>query len=212
MQFNTEREHMETIIKIDLQSKIKNKEIIVLELGAGEHKTENRINIDILNLSTVDIVADLENGLPFLPDNSVDEIYSNSFLEHINDLDKLMMEIWRVLKHDGFIKIFVPHFSNPYYYSDYTHKSFFGLYTFEYFMPENNKTFKRDVPRFYENKKLNTEEIKFVFKSHWKVRNLLKKIIQGIINSNKYMMEFYEENLCYIFPCYGIKVKLKPIK
>ena len=45
-----------------------------------------------------------------------------------------MREITRVLKKNGKANIFVPHFSNPYYYSDYTHKRFLGLYTFYYFV------------------------------------------------------------------------------
>lgn len=29
---------------------------------------------------------------------------------------------------------------------------------------------------------------------------------------NTWLMEFYEENLYYIIPCYGLQVTLRPIK
>src|SRR5215211_3969719 len=94
----------------------------ILELGCGTTKQQGRIDIDRRQLPGVDIVADLEYGLPFLPENSADAIYSESFLEHIDDFQLLMHEIWRVLKPTGKKHLFVPHFSNPYYYSDYTHR------------------------------------------------------------------------------------------
>ena len=124
---------MFTIVKIDLDSLINSKEKIIIELGCGARKKEGRIGIDAVDLPCVDIVADLEKGLAFLPDNSVDQIHCKHFLEHIKNFENLMAEMVRVLKRDGTANISVPHFSNPYYYSDYTHKRFFGLYSFYYF-------------------------------------------------------------------------------
>jgi hypothetical protein len=48
--------------------------------------------------------------------------------------------------------VIVPHFVIPYYYSDYTHKTFFGLYSFDYFgRPETQ--LKRKTPLFYNEVK-----------------------------------------------------------
>jgi len=46
-------------------------------------------------------VADLNNGLIFLENNSIDEIQAFHFLEHVVDLEFFMSEIYRVLKKDG---------------------------------------------------------------------------------------------------------------
>jgi predicted SAM-dependent methyltransferase len=201
---------MSVTFNIDLQNLLDSGNPIELELGAAGKKN-GRISIDHLNLPGVDIVANLEEGLPFFPDNSVDAIYSKSFLEHIDNLGFLMQEIWRVLKPDGKKHLFVPHFSNPYYYSDYTHQRFFGLYTFEYF--SNAKYgFTRQVPQFYNDHKFAIENIKLVFKSPWKYRNRFRKNFGKLINSSKWWQEFYEENLCYIIPCYGIEATLTPNK
>jgi SAM-dependent methyltransferase len=112
---------METIVKVDIQELIQKKTPIVIDIGCGAKKKEGRIGIDRVDAPQVDIVTDIERGLPFFPDQSVDEIHCRSVLEHIHNFDHLLREMMRVLKKDGKAYIFVPHFSNPYYYSDPTH-------------------------------------------------------------------------------------------
>lgn len=198
-------------IRVDLESALQMDKKICIELGCGSKPSHDRITIDKLDLPHVDIVADLENGLPFLPDNSIDAVYSRSVLEHVDNFPFLMREIWRVLKPDGKKHLFVPHFSNPYYYSDYTHTRHFGLYSFEYFSPEQNRYFRK-VPSFYQDFGFSTEKVRLVFTSPWEVRRKLKNILQKIFNSTPRMQELYEENFCYLFPCYGIEATLSPVK
>ena len=62
---------MKTVVKIDLEKILSSKEPIIIELGCGKKKNENRVTVDRVDMPNVDIVADIENGLPFLPDNSV---------------------------------------------------------------------------------------------------------------------------------------------
>ena len=89
---------MKPVIKVDINNLIISGKQIVLELGCGQNKINGRIGIDNQNLPTVDIVADIEEGLPFFPDNSIDEIYAKSFLEHVQNFENLMREIVRILK------------------------------------------------------------------------------------------------------------------
>jgi len=184
---------------------------IVLELGCGPKKHEGRLGIDRVALPGVDITADLEQGLPFIPDNSIEAIHSRSVLEHIDNLELMMHEIWRVLKPEGRKHLFVPHFSNPYYYSDYTHQRFFGLYSFEYFSSSQQR-FKRNVPSFYQDFGFRTEKLRLEFTSPWKSRRFVKKLVERCVNSHHWCQEFYEENCCYMIPCYGIHATLSPIK
>jgi ubiquinone/menaquinone biosynthesis C-methylase UbiE len=203
---------MKPEFNINLEQILLGKDTVVLDLGCGDRPHPGRIGIDRLSLPGVDIVADLEEGLHFLPENSIDSIYSKSFLEHIENLDNLMREIWRVLKPNGTKHLFVPHFSNPYFYSDYTHKHFFGLYSFEYFS-KNQKHFHRKVPSFYHaDINFNTEMVILKFTSPWRLRNLIKRGCEKIFNFKPGWQEFYEENLCYVFPCYGIQATLRAIK
>jgi SAM-dependent methyltransferase len=198
-------------IKIDLDALIQSGKRIVVELGCGRRKRPDAIGVDRVDLPGVDIVTDLENGLAFLPDNSVDEILCRSVLEHVCNLENLIRDIVRVLKDDGRARIFVPHFSNPYYYSDYTHKRFFGLYTFYYFVARENQL-KRKVPDYYTDIRINIISQQLIFKSPFWLSRQIKKPLGLLFNCHPSLQEFYEQHLCYIFPCHGIEVVLVPDK
>jgi predicted SAM-dependent methyltransferase len=78
---------MNVLIKINLNQALKSGEAVIVELGCGTRKKKiGSIGIDIADLPGVDIVADLENGLPFLPDRSVDRIHCRSVFEHIKQI------------------------------------------------------------------------------------------------------------------------------
>ena len=193
-----------------IQNKIDKKEKIVIELGCGPFKARDAIGIDILELEGVDIVADLEKGLSFIPDKIVDEISSRHLLEHLNNFELLMKEIHRILKPGGVHKVIVPHFSNPHYYSDYTHRRFFGLYSFDYFASEETKL-TRKVPSFYSDLKFNILKRNLNFKSPFAIRHLMKKPWKLLFNSSSFFMELYEEIFCYWVPCQEIYFEMTPV-
>lgn len=199
---------MNVLDKNNILGSLQDREKVIIELGCGPAKRyENSIAIDIVDLPNVDIVADLNKGLSFLPDGSVDEIYSSHFLEHLTDLGFFMKEIHRVLKIGGKKKGSVPHFSNPYFYSDYTHRSHFGLYTLSYF--SKGDYFSRKVPTFYNDVDFKINHIKLTFYSPFKMRRRLKKPFQYIVNSSRFFQEFYEENLCHIVPASEIRFEIE---
>ena len=197
------------LVKIDLDEIIKSDKPVIIELGCGLKKKPGSIGIDKVNSPNVDIIADIENGLGFLPDNSVDRIHCRSVLEHIDNFENLMAEIVRVLKKDGTAHIFVPHFSNPHYYSDFTHKRFFGLYTFYYFV-NSEKQPKRKVPNFYTDIRITVLSQKLKFRSSFSILKPLKNLFGRFINLHSSIQEYYEENLCYLFPCHGIEIVFAP--
>jgi len=47
----------------------------VIDLGCGPNKKPGMIGIDVLPLPGVDIIANLEEGFPTIPDNSIDEFH-----------------------------------------------------------------------------------------------------------------------------------------
>jgi len=196
---------MNVTVNTDIDSLIKSGKSLIVELGCGPKKKEGRIGVDKVDLPNVDIVADLENGLPFFPDNSVDEVHCRSVFEHIENFENLMKEIVRVLKDNGKAHVSVPHFSNPYYYSDYTHRRFFGLYTFYYFV-NAERQLKRKVPNFYTDIRINIISQRLIFKSPFWFSRRIKKLLGFVFNCHRSMQEFYEGHLCYIFPCHGIEI------
>ena len=202
---------MNVVINTNIDSLMKSGKSLIVELGCGPKKKDGRIGVDKVDLPNVDIVADLENGLPFFPDDSVDEIHCRSVFEHIENFENLMKEIVRILKDNGKAHVFVPHFSNPYYYSDYTHRRFFGLYTFYYFV-DAERQLKRKVPNFYTDIRINIISQRLIFKSPFWFSRQIKKLLGFVFNCHRSIQEFYEEHLCYIFPCYGIEIIFAPDK
>ncbi len=200
-------------IKIDLDTILHGSDPVIVELGCGNKAKafaqDGRIGIDLVDLAHVDVVADLEKGLNFLPDACVDEIHARSLFEHINNFDQLLKEVMRVLKSDGRCRLMVPHFSNPYHYSDPTHVRFFGLYSFYYYC-HKKRQLGRKVPTFYTESRLEIISLKLRFRSPFKGRKWWKRLHEKIFNLAPSMQEFYEENLCYLFPCYGIAIEFRP--
>lgn len=200
---------MEIIDKKSVLLNIHAEKNVKLELGCGSKKQhDDAIGIDALDYPCVDIVGDIFDVLKKIPDETIHEIYSYHFFEHIDDLSKLVNELERVLVKKGKLKVVVPHFSNPYYYSDYTHKSQFGLYTFSYFAVD--KILSRRVPTYEKSPVFNLIKVNLIFKSPrpFYFRWLYKKILQYVFNMNNYMKELYEENFCYFFPCYEIQYEM----
>lgn len=191
-----------------IKQKIEKHQKVVLEFGPGIQKTvPDAIGLDICGKESVDCIVNLNLGLNFIEDNSVDVIYSNHFLEHIDNIEFLMQEIYRILKPGGQKIGTVPHFSNPYFFSDYTHKNFWGLYTLCYF--SNQDFFHRKVPNYYNTVDFKINHIAINFSSPFKYRNYFKKLIERIVNYNTWSQEFYEENLTYIFPAYELSFTLE---
>lgn len=184
---------------------------VVIELGCGPNKSPGAIGIDALPLEGVDFVWDLEEGLSFLPSDSVDEVRSRHFLEHVDRFEALMREVHRVLKPGGRHVAVVPHFSNPYFYSDYTHSRTFGLYTFDYFA-RSEAQLRRKVPAFYTDFKFRVIERELVFKSPFPVRNLVGQGARRLFNASSYLQELYEERFCYALPCQEVRFVMVPEK
>ncbi|MDO8952234.1 MAG: methyltransferase domain-containing protein [Draconibacterium sp.] len=185
-------------------------EILKIDLGCGPNKKEGFRGMDILPLPGVDYVINLEEGFNFIGNNSVDEFYSSHFLEHVQNFELILSEIHRTLKPGGLCTVIVPHFSNPYYYSDYTHKRFFGYYSFDY-LSKPDKKVKRRVPVYNSEVSFEILHRKLVFKApRFRVINLFKKhVIQRIFNLSPYFQEVYEALFTNTFTCYEIHFILK---
>jgi ubiquinone/menaquinone biosynthesis C-methylase UbiE len=180
---------------------------VTIELGCANSKLNSKsIGIDIIDFDDVDLVGDVYEILELFPNSSVDKVLAYHFMEHVIDVELLLKYLNRILKDNGVIEFVVPHFSNPFYYSDPTHKTFFGLYTFQYFL-DSKSIFNRKVPNYNSSLKLEVKKVDLIFKSvrpHY-FRHFIKKIIEKIFNLNIWTKEFYEENLCYLFPCYEVR-------
>lgn len=183
---------------------------VVIELGCGpSKKNPDAIGVDALDFPGVDLVGDIFEVLTALPDASVKACHSSHFLEHVAGLPHLIDEIERVLVPGGVMVATVPHFSNPYFYSDPTHSRFFGLYSMSYFAAD--PLLRRKVPSYGRVPKLELEAVHLGFNSPFPVRGLVKRTLGHVFNLATFVQEFWEENLCYFFPCYELTYRLKRI-
>ncbi len=180
------------------------KKVKILEIGCGNRpylpvsKSEEVVHLDIIKLPHVEVVWDL-NKFPYpFKSNEFDVVIAKNVLEHLDDLIKLMEELWRITKPGGILKITVPYFASPVAFSDPTHKHFFTLNTFDYWDP----TTKSGKKYYFQ---LST-------KAKFKV---VKKRLQcpSIVNIFlKIHPKLYENILSRIIPAAEIYFELKVIK
>lgn len=84
---------------------------VVLDLGCGERKiSKDVISVDLIKNKNVDIVANAAE-IP-LRENSIDLIVCTAVLEHVEDVEKTITEMRRVLKNGGIIYLEVPFLQN----------------------------------------------------------------------------------------------------
>lgn len=184
---------------------------VVIEIGCGPSKRyAGSIGIDVIDSTAVDILGDAIEVQRALPAGSARLVTSSHFLEHVTDPGSMLDEMSRLLAPGGEIEIIVPHFANPYYHSDPTHVNGvgFGLYTMSYYARDPH--FRRKVPGYVRREHLTLKRVDLRFKSSvpFYGRHALKRVIGPLFNSCRYLQELWEENLCYLFPCYEIRYVL----
>ena len=181
---------------------------LALSLGGGLQYVSGHYNVDLVGLDGVDIVADLNEPLDELPDNTVSSVYSNNTFEHVLNLTGLLAEIHRVCRDGAYCEIIVPHFANPYYYSDPTHVRPFGLFSMHYFVNAEQQ-WRRKVPCYYSDTKFNLIDVKLAFyKDSW-IDHLITPILHYIVNNSRFTQHFYERRLCWLWPPAHVKYTIQ---
>jgi ubiquinone/menaquinone biosynthesis C-methylase UbiE len=162
---------------------------VKIHVGCGAKHLEGYINIDSSPEVNPDIVADICK-LPF-KNSSVDEIYTAHTLEHVNDFEKAMKELHRVLKTGGTLKIIVPYPSSNYAFIP-QHLHYFGWNSFKPFE-------KGDGMDYYYDFHFSEVEQRFSFIS-------LNKIISGLANKHPFLYE--NSFLKALFPAFELHVNM----
>lgn len=195
--------------KNDLIAKRLKVGFLSIELGVGQKKFDaTSIGVDVIDGPACDVVGDAIEVLGSLPDSCVESVYASHFIEHIESVHELLSSLVRVCIKGAKIIIIAPHFSNPFFYNDPTHKATYGLYTFAYYA--QSSLFRRTIPSYSRINGLVLIGATIYFSSYPPnyVRHGIKKIAQYVVNSSGWTQEFYEEALCWLFPCYEVKYEL----
>ena len=179
---------------------------IRINLGCGDQRLLGyNIGLDILRRAGTDVICDLNVSIP-LANASVEHVRAKSLLEHIEQLELLLAEVRRVLKPGGTFYVYVPHWSNPFYYSDYTHRRFFGLATFDYFTDCQDQIYRK-VP-VYTMLRFQTVSVRLIFESPFRWLRWLMKGFQWLVNHSVRSQTLYEYHLSSLVPCYAIEYTL----
>ena len=113
-----------------------------LNLGCGYNHIEGYVNVDHDASSNPEVVANLEERLPF-EDSSVKEIVLNHVLEHLGHTTStflsIIKELYRVSANEGEIKIAVPHYLHENFNHDPTHCRKITPVTIDMFNQARNK-------------------------------------------------------------------------
>jgi SAM-dependent methyltransferase len=196
------------IVNPKVQDDLAARRPIRLNLGVGRRSRDGYYGVDWIEMPTVDVVADLNEPLTELPDNSVEAIYTHHTFEHVVNFLPLLKEIHRVVIPDGRVEIVVPHFSNPYGYSDPTHVRFFGLYSFYYFADEADQP-RRKVPAFYLPERFAVESIDVTLMPTMLLFKPVRRMMTKVVNSSMWLLDWYERSWCRHFPADSIRYVLR---
>jgi SAM-dependent methyltransferase len=184
-------------MKDEFTRKVSNK----LNLGCGRDIREDYINLDFERYNGIDVIHDL-NKFPYpFKDNTFEEILAMNIMEHLNDPNKFIKELWRMGKNNCRIRINVPHFSSRCAWIDLTHKRPFSFDSFEYYSRLKNSG---------ESSLITNDEV--FFKVDYKpiMNRFYRYIGMGLLA--KKFSRFYETFLCFIFTCGGIEFNLVVLK
>jgi len=140
----------------------------------------------------VDITYNLDSMPWPFHDESADEIWMSHCLEHLNDHNRAMGEIYRILKLGGKASVTVPHFTWQLAFADPTHKHFFAYSTFYYYAGKGG----------YFDFKFRSCSVKIIFGKRLSIWNYF---IEALANR---FPTAYEQSPFRIFPALSIKAAL----
>jgi ubiquinone/menaquinone biosynthesis C-methylase UbiE len=151
----------------------------ILDVGCGVNKHPGAIGIDFNSRTHADVIHDL-GVVPYpFDDNEFDEIVSNHVIEHVPDVMAFISELHRITKPDGRIKLITPHYSNPDWPTDPTHRNHFNSYSFNCFMQD-----RRLFP-FYTDVELKPVRVYVTLANLWRAIG-----VQFIVNLDQHASFF----------------------
>lgn len=150
-----------------------------LNFGCGDKIWEDFDNVDIQKDAKITKSFDF-NKFPYpIKDNTYDYVWSRSVLEHLEEPDKVLRELWRICKKGAIVEIIVPYYNNKSAFSDMQHKHFFSDTTFIVFAEEGAVINKKGYYKIEQLELAPTIIGKFMPK---KLREKLSLFVGGLIS------------------------------
>lgn len=161
---------------------------LVLDLGCGKSiHPEADLGVDLFSTEAANMIATLDrsHGISYLPfdDDVASTVYLRHTLEHLSDIDHIMVELCRVVEPGGRIHVRVPYYNSLNAAADPTHK-------IAHKITEHTWTYYEDNPLAYEtgDSDISIEDISYVYRQ----RGLLQRLLPDRI---KYELRHELSNL-----------------
>ena len=170
-----------------------------LNLGCGSDIKEGFTNVDYIGNKGVDIIHNL-NQYPYpFKDSSVNEIYARDIMEHLDNPNDFIKELWRIGKPNCKIWIRVPHFSSLYAWADLTHRRPFSYFVLDHY-DLNNKG---------STSLLSKTDVSFNVNNYINFGIYGKLGLSLLANTFPFIYERYKKN---IFPAGDVQFDLEVVK
>jgi SAM-dependent methyltransferase len=170
----------------------------ILDVGCGQNKYPGAIGVDYNPKTAADVVHDLA-VVPYpFTDNEFDEIICRHVIEHVPDVMALISELHRITRPGGRVEIVTPHYSNPDWPADPTHRNHLNSYSFQHFTDEESSE-KSSFP-FYTDLKLRPIRTYVTLANLWRALGF-----EFVVNLEqrwpalRFTRKFWEHYLNFIF-------------
>jgi SAM-dependent methyltransferase len=174
----------------------------ILDVGCGANKFKGAIGLDSNPRTAADVIHDLGTFPYPFADNEFDLVVSNHVAEHVPDLMGFVAELHRITRHGGRIRILTPHYTNPDWANDPTHRNHINSFTFNTFLPG------RQVFDFYTDIQLKPVRCYVSLLKLWKVLG-----VELFVNLDqrwpgmRFTRKFWEHYLSFI--CRGKEIRFE---
>jgi SAM-dependent methyltransferase len=135
----------------------------VLDIGCGTNKTPGAVGMDINPRTAADVIHDLDDVPYPFGDGEFDEVIGRHVIEHVRDPMSVMSELHRITRAGGIVKLVAPHWTNPDWATDLTHRNHLNSYSFR------NLTNERAVFDFYTTARFRQRVVRVSVLNLWKV-------------------------------------------
>ncbi len=162
-----------------------------LNLGCGKVILKGYKNLDREHIDL--------NHLPYdFKSNSIEKIHMSHILEHLDDPDSVIKELYRILQPGGELNILVPHFSASGAFDPF-HKTYWNNNSFETYNKGAIESTSKD-----KNQNLFTIKEKKI--NFFKGKVIWNYLIEPLVNINEFTRRTYDNHLAFIFPANEIEV------
>jgi SAM-dependent methyltransferase len=179
----------------------------ILDIGCGANKVSGAVGMDINPRTAADVIHDLDDlPYPFETD-AFDEVIGRHVIEHVRDPMGVMREIHRITRNGGIVRLIAPHWTNPDFATDLTHRNHLNSYSFR------NLTEDDAVFSFYTDARFRQRPPRVTVLNVWKWTGLEFLInLDRRLPQMRFLRKFWEQYLNAIARGKEIHFELEVIK